>query len=106
MWFAILDKSKYNLTRNGCVRVGSGYQRVKYYHFKLPKENKENHPFSEGMIYIAHAQDFPDKRPYSILDWSEGEIEGWGSTQPVTPLARIRVAPHDFPYLDQVQFSL
>jgi hypothetical protein len=40
------------------------------------------------------------------LDWFDGEIEEWGSTQPVTPLARIRVSPGDFPYLDQVQFSL
>jgi hypothetical protein len=106
MWFAILDRSKFNQTRNGCVRVGSGYRRVKYYHFELPKQNKENNPFAEGMMYIARARDFPDKRPYPILDWFDGEIEEWGSTQPVTPLARLRVSPRDFPYLDQVQFSL
>src|SRR5688572_29158807 len=47
MWFAILDKSKYNLTRNGCVRVGGGPRRIKYYHFELPKKNKENIPFTE-----------------------------------------------------------
>lgn len=57
-------------------------------------------------MYIARAQDFPDKRPYPILDWFDGEIEEWGSTQPVIPLARIRVLPYDFPYLDQVQFLL
>ena len=106
MWFAILDKAKYNLTRNGSVRIGRGRQRVKYYHFELPKENKENHPFAEGMLYIAQAKDFPDKRPYPILDWFDGEIEEWGSTKPVSPLAKIRVSPRDFPYLDQVQFSL
>jgi hypothetical protein len=106
MWFAILDKDKINLTRNGSVRVGSGSQRVKYYHFELPKENKEHNPFAEGMIYITRAQDFPDKRPYPILDWFDAEIEEWGSTQPISPLAKIRVAPRDFPYLDKVQFSL
>ena len=106
MWFAILDKAKFNLTRNGSVRVGSDMHRIKYYHFELPKENKENYPFAEGMIYIARAQDFPDKRPYPILDWFDGEIEEWGSTNPVSPLAKIRVSPRDFPYLDKVQFSL
>ena len=106
MWFAILEKGKFNLTRNGCVRVGSGLRRVKYYHFELPKENKGNNPFAEGMMYIARAQDFPYKRPYPVLDWFDGEIEEWGSTQPVEPLARLRVAPRDFPYLEQVQFSL
>ncbi|MCI0551858.1 MAG: hypothetical protein L0287_12960 [Anaerolineae bacterium] len=106
MWFAILDKDKFNLTNNGCVRVGRGDRRIKYYHFQLPKINREIHPFTEGMIYIARAEDFPDKRPYPILDWFNGEIEEWGSTQPVSPLARIRVLPQDFPYLDKVQFSL
>jgi hypothetical protein len=106
MWFAILDKSKYRCTRNGSVRVGSGSRRVKYYHFELPKENAQNRPFTEGMMYIARAQDFPDKRPYPALDWFDAEIEEWGSTVPVTPLARIRVSPRDFPYLNRVQFSL
>jgi hypothetical protein len=106
MWFAIQDKAKYSLTRNGSVRIGRGQNRVKYYHFELPKENQENHPFAEGMIYITRARDFPDKRPYPILDWFDAEIEEWGSTNPVSPLAKIRVSPRDFPYLDQVQFSL
>jgi len=43
---------------------------------------------------------------FAILDWFDGEIEEWGSTQPITPLARIRVSPQDFPYLDKVQFRL
>ena len=106
MWFAILEKGKFKQTRNGSVRVGRGTGRIKYYHFELPKENKANHPFTEGMIYIARAQDFPDKRPYPILDWFDGEIEEWGSTQPVIPLTRIRVSPRDFPYINMVQFSL
>lgn len=106
MWFAILDKGKLNLTRNGSVRVGRGHRRVKYYHFELPKNNKENNPFTEGMIYITCTEDFPDKRPFPLLDWFDAQIEEWGSTQPVSPLARIRVSPRDFPYLDKVQFSL
>jgi len=106
MWFAILDKAKCNLTRNGSIRLGRGNNRVKFYHFELPKENKENQPFIEGMLYITRAQDFPDKRSYPILEWFDGEIEEWGSTQPVSPLAKIRVTPRDFPYLDKVQFSL
>ena len=106
MWFAILDKSKYNLTDNGCVRVGLGPQRMKYYHFALPKSNRDNNPFTEGTMYITCAEDFPDKRPYPLLDRFNAEIEEWGSTDPITPLARIKVTPEDFPYLDRVQFNL
>jgi hypothetical protein len=75
MWFAILDKSKYNFTRNRCVRVGLGPQRVKYYHFELPKSRREDQPFTEGMIYITRAEDFPDKRPFPMLDHFHAEIE-------------------------------
>lgn len=106
MWFAILDKSKYNLTRNGCVRVGIGPKRIKYYHFELPKRNKDNSPFTEGMIYITRPTDFPDKRPFPLLSYLHAEIEEWGSINPITPLARINIKPEDFPYLDQVQFIL
>lgn len=106
MWFAILDKSKYNMTRNGCLRVGAGDKRVKYYHFELPKKTEEDKPFTDGMIYICRAEDFPDKRPFPTLDWINAEVEEWGSTKPVKPLAKISVSPGDFPYLGQVQFSL
>lgn len=106
MWFAILDKSKFNQTRNGCIRVGLGAGRVKYYHFELPKSNRKNIPFTEGMIYITRPNDFPDKRPYPLLDHFNAEIEEWGSTQPITPLARLKVSPEDFPYLERVQFNL
>jgi len=44
--------------------------------------------------------------PLPDPDWFDGEIEEWGSTEPVKPLARMRVSPLDFPYLDKVQFSL
>ena len=106
MWFAILDKSKYHLTRNGCVRVGTGLQRIKYYHFELPKSNRENYPFIEGTMYITRPENFPHKRPFPFLDYLNAEIEEWGSTDPIVPLARIKVQPQDFPYLDRVQFNL
>ena len=106
MWFAILDKSRYNRTNNGCVRVGTGLQRVKYYHFQLPQSNRENDPFTEGMMYVTRAEDFPAKRPFPLLDFFNAEVEEWGSTNPITPLARIRVKPEDFPYLAQVEFNL
>ena len=86
--------------------MGSGLGRVIYYHFELPQKNKENNPFTDGVIYIARAQDFPDKRPYPILDWFDAEIEERGSTGPIRPLDRLHISPRDFPYLDQVQFSL
>jgi len=106
LWFAVLDRSKIHLTENGSVRVGHGPGRIKYYHFDLPAENKGDPPFTDGMIYIANAADFPEHRPYPLLDWFDAEFEEWGSANPVTPLAKLPVRPEDFPYLDKVQFYL
>ncbi len=106
LWFAVLDKSRIHVTENGCVRVGHGAGRIKYYHFDLPAGNKDEPPFTEGMVYIAAAEDFPEHRPYPLLDWFDVEIEEWGSANPVTPLAKLPVKPGDFPYLDNVQFYL
>jgi len=106
LWFAILDKTKLHVTENGCVRVGSGQRRVKYYHFDLPAGCKSPPPFTEGMVYIANAKEFPEHRHYPMLDWLDAEIEEWGSANPVTPLAKLPVKPEDFPYLDKVQFRL
>ncbi|MGA2504519.1 MAG: hypothetical protein ABSG01_10560 [Anaerolineales bacterium] len=106
LWFAILDKSKIHITENGCVRLGHGPGRIKFYHFDLPADNKENPPFTNGMVYFAKASDFPEHRPYPVLDWFDAEIEEWGSANLVFPLAKLHVAPSDFPYLDKVQFYL
>lgn len=105
MWFAILDKDKFTLTNNACIRIGSGARREKYYHFALPRNKKEDHPFAEGMLYICRAEDFPSRRVIPILKFLGGEVEEWGSEQPVQPLAKIAVTPSEFPFLSQVQFA-
>lgn len=105
MWFAILDKEKYVSTNNACIRIGSGTRREKYYHFALPRNKKEEPPFTEGMLYICRVEDFPVRRVIPILNFLGGEVEEWGSEQPVQPLAKITVAPPDFPFLHQVEFA-
>lgn len=105
MWFAILDKDKFTLTNNACIRIGSGARREKYYHFALPRNKKEEAPFTEGMIYLCRAEDFPSRRVIPILKFLGGEAEEWGSEQPVRPLAKIAIAPSEFPFLHQVQFA-
>jgi hypothetical protein len=105
MWFAILDKDKFTLTNNACIRIGSGARREKYYHFALPRNKKEEPPFAEGMLYICRAEDFPARREIPILKFLGGEVEEWGSEQPIQPLAQITIAPSDFPFLQQIEFA-
>jgi len=106
MWFAILDKSQIRLTDNSCIRLGRGDNRIKYYHFSLSKENESDPPFTEGMVYLAKAEDFPDHRQIRSLEVFDAAVEEWGSTKVVTPIAQLPVSPKDFPYLDKVQFDV
>lgn len=106
LWFAILDKARCQVTRNGCVGIGVGERREKYYHFELPRTLKDQFPFTSGTLYFARAEDFPSRHRIRALDLFGGEYEEWGSEAPVKPLAQIRVEPADFPYLDRVQYCI
>lgn len=106
MWFAILDKSRTRVTRNGCVRIGEGARRVKYYHFALPKSQRSGPPFSQGTIYLARPEHFPSRHRIPQLEYFGGEYEEWGSESPVAALARLNVNPQDFPYLSEVRYYL
>ena len=64
-----------------------------------------------NLAAIARALHWKELENFAKVELKEfkvgdAEIEEWGSTQPVTPLAKLRVSPRDFPYLDKVQFSL
>ncbi len=106
LWFAILDREKCRRTRNGCVAIGSGARREKYYHFELESALKDQFPFTAGTLYFARAEDIPSRHRIRALAFFGGEYEEWGSETPVKPVAQIRVEPADFPYLDQVQYCL
>jgi hypothetical protein len=106
MWFAILDKSKYRSTRNGCIRAGTGAGRLKGYFFQLRAVDQTDPPFTTGTIYFCRAEEFPYRHEIAPLAFLNAEVEEWGSTQPVKPLAKIRLEPDEFPYLNKVQYCL
>lgn len=106
LWFAILDKSRFRVTRNGCLGIGGEGRREKYYHFELERTLKGQQPFISGTIYLARAEDFPSRPRIPMLNLLGCDFEEWGSSEPVKPLARLAVEPSDFPYLDQVQYCL
>jgi hypothetical protein len=106
LWFAILDRKKVRFTRNGCIGIGGEVQREKYYHFELPRDLKDQFPFTSGALYFARPESFPSRHRILSLNLFGGDYEEWGSAEPVTPMARIRVEPADFPYLNQVQYCI
>lgn len=109
MWFAILDKSVAKATSNACIRQGASPEEwTKYYFFELPKTllETDQSPFMEGTIYLARAEDFQERRSRVIFDLFELSVEEWGSMDPVQPLAKVSVAPTDFPFLEEVDYVI
>lgn len=106
-WFAILDRRRLQSTNNACVRVGPyGGRWTKLYYFHLSKGMEVNGAanFTEGTIYLARAEDFPARAEDKRGRLLGIEVEEWGSPNPVTPLARLRIRPEDFPYLNRVEY--
>lgn len=106
LWFAIVDRTRVKVMRNGCIGIGDEETREKYYHFELPRELEGEFPFTSGTLFLAKAQDFPSRHKIPMLNFFGGDFEEWGSIQEVTPLAKVQVEPQDFPYLDQVEYCL
>jgi hypothetical protein len=110
MFFAVLDKLNYQGSmRNGVMWRDADNNEVdfdarrlpdgarKQYLFSLNKDEIHKRPWREGMIYILPRRSFEQLRDREGLLIAE-----WASRDPVKPLAKIRVGPADFPFVDQV----
>lgn len=111
MFFAVLDKPNYNGSmRSGVWWANADGEEIdfdahhapdgacKRYWFSLNQAELPRRPWREGMIYIL------PRRTFEQLRAREGQlIAEWASFVPVRPLARLRVGPADFPYVDQVR---
>lgn len=109
MFFAVLDKPNYRGSmRNGvwwedadgtdldfdASRLPDGAR--KWYRFSLNRDELPNKPWREGMIYILPRRTFQQ-----LQDRDGRRIAEWASFEPVKPLAKLRVGPADFPYVDR-----
>lgn len=110
MFFAVLDKPNYRGSmRNGVGWVDAEGSEINFdarrlpegarkrYMFSLNRDELHKRPWREGMIYIL------PRRTFQQLQDREGRlIAEWASFEPVKPLAKMRVGPADFPFVDQV----
>ena len=100
LFFAIVDRRGYEGTlRNGCWwEEAPGGGRRKLYRFSLNAAMLRRGCWTTGTVYIL------PRGPFQQAIGEDGEpLEEWVSERPVRPLARIRVRPSDFPFLDLVQ---
>ena len=104
VYFAIVDRERVTSLLNGCFRVrdaaSGGYEYL--YYFSVDRDALPHHPWRNGMIYILSRESFERQEP---MEWMGMQVEvmQWASPVAVRPIARLAVAPEDFPFLHQVE---
>jgi hypothetical protein len=98
IFYAIRDRKKMK------GRTESGYSEQegrKTYNFAVNSQSVlDSHPWSDGVVYIL------PKKAFEQGTNNEGyPIDEFISRVPVTPIAKLRVTPEDFDYLNQVRIK-
>ena len=105
MYYAILDRDRYRLTlNNGCIQLvdGEGRPGVPHYYFSITGDALPEQPWRTGYLYFLPAGTFV-AQPAATYAGRTARVPQLASPVAVTPFARLRVAPGDFPFLDQIR---
>jgi hypothetical protein len=105
MYFAILDRDGFDLTLiNACVRLTdrAGASHGPFYFFSITRSALAHRPFRAGTVYLLPRATFVNQPPLPFGD-AQAYIPQLASLAPVVPLARLTVAPEDFPFLAQMR---
>lgn len=105
MFFAIVDRARYSMTIvNAAIRLESPTGEVSqpYYFFSMTDHVLAQQPWREGVIYILPREGF-EEQAGDMLGEHRVHTNHWASLNPVRPLAKIRVASGDFPFLAQIR---
>jgi len=105
-FYAVLDRERYPLRMlNGALRfeLPSGELSDMRYFFSVTGEVLRQQPWREGVVYILPREGFRQgPPPYGLGGWRVHEPH-WANPEPVRPLAKLRVRPTDFPFLERVR---
>ena len=104
MFYAILDRSQPDLRLlNGTFEVlePGAFPGTRYF-FSITQEVLAKGAWRAGTLYLLPSEPFTRQEGHT---WrGERTLEHqWASLVPVTPLARVRVEPSDFPFLNEVR---
>ena len=89
---------------NGCIVLldSEGRPGVPYYYFSITRGAVERRPSRTGYVYFLPAQSFVEQ-PAGMYAGHAARIPQLASPVAVTPFARVRVAPSDFPFLAHIR---
>ncbi len=99
MFFAIIDRDNLSGSiRNGVLTFhdADGVE-VPVYNFSINRDELDRRPYRHGALYLL------PREPFVQLELLPGVLSNeWASEQPVRPLAKLAIAPEEFPFLDQI----
>lgn len=100
LFFAVLDRQQLKGSmRNGVMYFqNAASESLAVYQFSLNRQTFDLSPWRQGTLYLL------PRATFRRLELAPGILSNeWASEVAVTPLARLAVAPEDFPFLSQVQ---
>lgn len=105
IYFAIVDRQNFQPLSlfNSCITVRVAPDQVlgPLYFFSVTHSALLRKPWCDGVIYILPRADF-EQEPSQQMFGAEVTFPHWVGFKPVKPVAKLRVQPQDFPYLDQI----
>lgn len=105
MFFAIVDRSRYLMaTTNACIRLvdEAGQISEPRYVFSISHAALRQQPWRTGMVYLLPSETFVNQ-PSLRFGPYEVRVPQLASLVPVKPIARLEVAPEDFPFLNDIR---
>ncbi len=104
MFFAVVDRDRVASVANACIRVTdeTGTQHGPFYVFSVSRSILPDRPWRTGTVYILPRSTFVEQPPVS-LGAIKAQIPQLASFEPVPPIAKLTVAPEDFPFLSQIR---
>jgi hypothetical protein len=105
MFFAVVDRDRYRmLINNACVRVAdaTGQVREPRYLFSISQTALGQHPWRTGTVYLLPSDTFAAQPPEPLGPCTL-HVPQLASLESVTPMARLEVAPSDFPFLAHIR---
>ena len=101
MFYAVVDHNGFPMTlANGGIELldADGNAGVPHYFFSISRDPLRQRPWRTGYLYFLPAEGFVEQPPDTYGGHS-ARVPQLASPVAVAPLARLEVAPEDFPFL-------
>lgn len=104
MFFAIVDRARVGSIANACIRVTdeAGDVHGPFYVFSVSQSALPDQPWRTGTVYLLPPGSFIRQSPMAF-GALQVDIAQLASFEPVPPVAKLTVAPADFPFLAQIR---